>query len=227
MSGKKLNETLVDVEEVYSKTEKYIEENQKSLSIIVGIIVILVGGYFGYNKFYIEPQAEEAMQYMWKAQQYFEQDSFRLALKGDGMNFGFEYIADEYSMTKPGNLANYYCGICNMQMGDFNKAIEYLTEFDSDDEMVGPVGVGCLGDCYMELGNTEKALEFYNNAANKKDNEFTAPIYLKKAGLANELLGDYNSAKSAYERIKKDYPNSDQAKDIDKYIAKAEGLLSK
>lgn len=227
MAAKKHNDPIVDVEEVYSKTEKYIEENQRSLSIIVGAIVLIVGGYFGYTKFYIEPQAEEAMQYMWKAQQYFEQDSFRLAMKGDGMNFGFEYIADAYGMTKPGNLANYYCGICYMQMGDFDKAIEALKEFDSDDEMVGPVGIGAIGDCYMELGNTEQALEYYRNAADKRDNEFTTPVYLKKAGLAYELLEDFSAAAEMYQRIKKDYPDSDQAKDIDKYIAKAEGLAGK
>ena len=64
--AEKKDETIVDVVEVYSKTEKYIEENQKSLSVIIGAIVLIVGGFFAYKKLYVEPLEIEAQSQMFK-----------------------------------------------------------------------------------------------------------------------------------------------------------------
>jgi len=50
MSKKKIEENptgFQSVENALSKTEQYIEENQKSLTIILLAIVVVVGGYLG------------------------------------------------------------------------------------------------------------------------------------------------------------------------------------
>jgi tetratricopeptide (TPR) repeat protein len=207
------------VENALSRTEKYIEENQKSLSIIIIAIVVVIGGYLGYKKFYLEPTNREAHASMYVAEQYFESDSFRLALEGDGANFGFLDIIDEYSFTKAANLAHYYSGICYMRMGQFEDAIEHLEKFDAEDIMVATIALGCLGDCYVELGNPEKAVTLYLKAGQRKKNEFTSPIYLKKAGLVYETLEQYDKALKVYETIEKDYPDTEEGREIGKYIA--------
>src|SRR4030042_619413 len=84
------------VENALSRTEQYIEENQKSLTIIVIAIIVVVGGYLGYKKFYLEPSNREAYSAMYVAEQYFELDSFQLALNGDGANYGLLDVIDEY-----------------------------------------------------------------------------------------------------------------------------------
>ena len=155
---------------------------------------------------------------MYVAEQYFEKDSFKLALNGDGANYGFLDIIDEYSFTKAANLAHYYAGISYMRTGQYEDAIENLEKFDADDIMVASVALGAIGDCYVELNDNEKAASFYLKAGQRKKNAFTSPIYLKKAGLVFEELKKYEKALKAYETIKKDYPDSEEGKVDEKYI---------
>ncbi|MBN1416972.1 MAG: tetratricopeptide repeat protein [Bacteroidales bacterium] len=207
------------VENALSKTEQYIEENQRSLSIIVLAIVIVIGGYLGYKKFYLEPNNEEAAAAMFYAQNYFEQDSFRLALEGDGANYGFLDIIDEFGITKSGNLAQLYAGICFFKMGLYEDAIENLKKFDSNDILYTTMALGAIGDSYVELDELETAVSFYIKAAQRKKNEVTTPVYSKKAGLVYEELKEYKKALECYEIILKDYPQSDEGRDIERYIA--------
>jgi tetratricopeptide (TPR) repeat protein len=206
------------VENALSRTEQYIEENQKSLTIIILAIVVVVGGYLGYKKFYLEPSNREALTDMYIAEQYFEQDSFQLALNGDGQNFGFLEIIDEYGVTKSANLAHYYAGICYLRTGSYEEAIDHLEKFDAEDIMIASVALGAIGDCYLELDNKEKAASFYLKAGARKKNSFTSPIYLKKAGMILEDLKQYDKALKAYQTIEKEYPDTDEGKQIEKYI---------
>ena len=137
---------------------------------------------------------------------------------------GFKEIADNFGMTKTGNLANYYSGICLLRTGKFAEAIEYLEKYKGDDEMVAPVAIGAIGDANMELNNVDEAIKFYLKAAEKSNNNFTTPIYLKKAGFAYEQKANYTEALAIYERLKNEFTASSEARDIDKYIARAKTL---
>jgi tetratricopeptide (TPR) repeat protein len=219
--AKENQDTLVDVEEVYSKTERYIEENKKSLAIIIGAILAIIAGYFAWSKLYVGPKELEAQKEMFMAEKYFENDSINKAINGDGNYNGFKYIVDEYGMTKSGNLAHYYLGICYLKKGEFQNAIDQLKEYDGEDQVVAPIAIGAIGDANMELGKTSEAVDFYVKAAKQSQNSFTTPIYLFKAGLAYEQLKDFKNAVKVYEQIKSDFPESTEGRDIEKYIAKA------
>lgn len=229
MSKKKISDQdqFESVENALSKTEHYIEENQKSLTIIILAIIIIVGGYLGYKKFIVAPKEKEASAQMWMAEQYFAKDSFNLALKGDGNDLGFLSIIDDYSITKSANLAHYYSGICYLHMGDYKNAIEYLKKFESKDKMIAPIALGSIGDAYMELGEIDEALSFYKKAANNYTNNFTTPLYLQKAGFAFEQLGKYTEALEVYKRIESEFPNSAEGRQIEKFIAQVELLIKK
>lgn len=213
------------VENALSKTEHYIEENQKSLTIIVAAIIIIVGGYLGYKRFVMTPKENEAKAQMWMAEQYFQRDSFQLALDGDGNYLGFLDIIEEYGITKSANLANYYSGISYLHLGEYENAIEYLKQFESDDEMVSPIAYGAIGDAYLELGNTDEALSFYKKAVNDSENEFTTPIYLMKVAFVHKENGDFSEALEAYKRIEKEFPNTTEGRQVQKYIAQVEVLM--
>ena len=229
MSKKKVSEQdqFESVENALSRTEHYIEQNQKSLTIIVLAIIIIIGGYLGYQRFVVSPKEKEAQSQMWMAEQYFARDSFNLALHGDGNYLGFLDIVDEYSITKSANLANYYIGISYLHLGQYEQAIEYLKAFESDDEMVAPIAYGAIGDAYMELEEPAEALKFYEKAVTKSDNEFTTPIYLMKVGFVYEQNQDYEKALEAYQTIKNDFPESAEGRQIDKYIVRVETLINK
>lgn len=214
-------DTLVDVEEVYSKTERYIEENRKSLAIIIGAILLMIGGYFAWAKLYVAPQEKKAQNAMFMAERYFEKDSIDRAINGDGNYQGFKYIVENYGVTKSANLAHYYLGICYLKKGEYQKAIEELKEFDGEGMIVSSIAIGAIGDAHMELGKTDEAIEFYLKASKNSDNKFTSPIYLMKAGLAYEDKKDFKSAVKVYEQIKNDFPETTEGRDIEKYLARA------
>jgi tetratricopeptide (TPR) repeat protein len=227
MSKKKVanQDQFESVENALSKTEHYIEENQKSLTIIVLAIIIIVGGYLGYKRFVVTPKENEAKSQMWMAEQYFAKDSFNLALTGDGNYLGFLDIIDEYGITKSANLANYYSGICYLHLGQYEDAIEYLKQFESDDKMIAPIAYGAIGDAYLELDNIDNALVFYKKAVNISENNFTTPIYLMKLGFIYEQSHEYKKALEVYKRVEKDFPSSSEGRQIAKFIARVEMLV--
>lgn len=221
---KEHNEPIVDVQEVYSKTEHFIEENKKRITIAVLAIVVVVGGYLGYKKLIIAPQELEAQSEMYMAEKYFEQDSLQKAMNGDGINYGFIDIIDTYSGTKAANLCHYYLGICYRNTGEYEMAIDELKAFSSDDVMISAVALGAIGDCYMELNDVEQAISYYEKAAEHNKNKLTSPVYLFKAGLAYEDIQDFAAAEQKYNQIKNDFPESRESQSIDKYIARVEAL---
>lgn len=218
-------ERMVAVEEALSKSEHFIESNQKIISYVVGGIILIVLAYFGYQKFIQIPKEKNAQTAMFKAEYYFEKDSLSLALNGDGESFGFLEIIDDYGSTSAGNLANYYAGICYLNLGDYEEAIDYLKDFDGSDELVSGMAIGAIGDAYMQMGEVDKAIKYYLEAANKKENEFITPTFLLKAGWSYELAGEWQKAHDTYDRIKKEYPKAREARDIDKAIAKTKAHL--
>ena len=212
------DENLEAIQSTLSRSEQFIEENQKSVSIIIAAVIFIVVGYFAFQKFYIAPLEEEAQSQMFMAQNYFEQDSFKLALEGDGFNEGFLTIADEYNMTNSGALANYYTGISYLRLGQFDEAIDYLKKFDVDDELITTMTFGAIAAAYVEKGEFDDAVSYYAKASKRKTNEFVTPVFLFKLGLVYEELKKNDKASEAYKTIKTEYPKSNEARKIDKYI---------
>ena len=193
-----------------------------NVGAIVGAIVAIVALFSAYQNFYITPMQEEAQAEMYMAELYFQKDSFNLALNGDGQYLGFLDVADYYSSTNVGQLANYYAGLCYLNTADFDNAIEYLGNFSSDDIILSSLSFGCMGDAYMELGDVDAALDAYESAVSNSSNEFTAPKYMMKQALIYDANGDSEKALDLFNSIKNDYKNSREANGIEKYIAKLE-----
>ena len=215
----------VEVEELVSKSELFIENNSKKIMLGILALAVIVGAFFGYRHGYLIPLQKKASVALFKGEQYFAKDSFQLALNGNGADYeGFEAIIDQYGNTKPGNLAKAYAGICYTKLGQYDQALENLKSFDASDDMISPAIIGLIGDCYVNMDNAKEGVTYFEKAANAADNEVISPIYLKKAGIAYESMQQYNDAVKVYTQIKEKYFNSMEAADIDKYIARATAL---
>lgn len=218
-------ERLEAVEEALSRTERILEKHQNNILTGIAVIVIVVLGYFSFQKYYLEPLEIEASEQMWMAEKYFGLDSLQMALDGDGNYLGFLEVIDEYGMTKSANLSHYYAGVCYLRLGQYEEAIDYLSSFSSDDKILAPMALGAIGDAYMELNETGKAANYYLDAANKEDNAFTSPVFIQKAAWAYELKEDFKKALQLQNRLKKDFPNSAEGREAEKYIALLEAKL--
>ncbi len=217
----KTDKQFAQIEETLSRTEQYIEDNQRSLVIIIGSIVAIIAIYLSFINFYLKPLEKEAHGDMYMAEMYFEKDSFNLALNGDGQFLGFLDVLNEYNLTNAGNLANYYAGLCYLHTAQYEEAIEYLSNFSSDDIILSTLAFGCIGDAYLELEENSKALKYYKKAVENNDNEFTTPRYLMKQANILETEQEFEEALEIYNQIKEDYSKSKIAQDIDKYIVRA------
>ena len=129
-----------------------------------------------------------------------------------------------YCLTKAANLSHYYLGVCYLKKGQFKEAIDEFEDFSSNDKILKPLSLSGIGDAYLELGETQKAIDYYLKASEANKNIFTAPQFLMKAALTYEILNDYDNALKIYEQIKKEYFKSYEARQVDKYIARAKGL---
>lgn len=202
----------------------FFQDNQKSITFIVGGIVVLILLYLGYQKLYLAPRAEKAANQIYKAEEYAMIDSLRAkAIDGDGSFLGFKEIADEYSNTKSANIANAYLGGLYLRQGNFEDAIKYLQKYsDTGSEILDPLVTGMIGDAYSESKDYKNASTYYKNAAKKSDNSYTAPLFLKKLGLVSEALEDFKAAEKAYQTIKTDFPESPEANMIEGALARVQ-----
>ncbi|TNF40129.1 MAG: tetratricopeptide repeat protein [Bacteroidetes bacterium] len=222
----KQEDNLQELESALTRTEQFIEDHQKQISYAVGAIVVLVAVFLAFNKFYLQPKEEEALSQMFMAENYFEKDSFNLAINGDGNYLGFLDIIDDYGLTKSANRAKYYTGISYLHMGQYEDAIDYLKKFKTKDLLLAPVKAGAIGDAMLELGDSDGALKQYKKAYSANDNELTTPIYKMKAAKLLESMDELEEALELYEAIKKDFPESAEGTTVDRYIARVKIKMS-
>ncbi|MDP2423127.1 MAG: tetratricopeptide repeat protein [Bacteroidales bacterium] len=220
-------ENITAVEEALSKSEIFIERNQKILTTIIFVIILVVLAFFALRRFYIEPREKDAQALIYKAEQYFEQDSLQLALDGDGNYPGFLDIISEYRWTKTARLANYYAGIIYLEQGEFEEAIRHLKKFKSDDFLVGNMALAAQGDAWLELDKPDKAARLYVKAAKNNVNDFATPMFLMKAAMTYEHMGQYQKALNIYEKIKSQHVDSQEGREAEKYIARARMMIEK
>ncbi|MFT4155586.1 tetratricopeptide repeat protein [Parafilimonas sp.] len=206
-------------EDVIVKAKSFWSHNQKPLIGVLIAIVVIAGGWFAYQNYVVAPKETEAQNAIWKAEQYFREDSLKLALNGDQYNRGFIYIINNYGSTKAGNLAKYYAGLCYLRTGDFNKAADNLKGFSTNAKQIQMMAYGALGDAYSELNKNDDAVAAYKKAASEfTDDAAMSSEYLFRAALKLETLGKTSEALDLYKELKNKFPNTNRGFAADKYI---------
>ena len=224
-------EVFNTLDEGASKTEEWVQKNQNYILGVIGVIAVGVLAYLGYHQFIQNPKEAAAANELFYPQQYFDQalasetekDSlFTLALNGAQGKYGFLDIIEEYSGTKAANLAQYSAGMTYLNLKQYDQAVAHLEDFSSDDDIMGAMAKGGIGDAFSQLNQPEDALDYYEKAIAHSDNEFTAPRFLHKAGVVALELGEKSKAFGYFERIKEEYPNSQEANGVEALVGLAQ-----
>ena len=225
-------EQVLEATENINNREAFFMKYKKAILIAVAAIIVVIAGVFLYISQISGPREEKASTALSKGQTYFNNEMFEQAVNGDGAGFvGFAKLADEYSGTKAGNLANLYAGLCYANLGKWAEAQKSLDAFSTEgDQMISPASQAALGDAYAHLNQLDKAVDAFKKAADMADskadddtNNSLSPVFLIKAGEILESQNKKADALSIYQDVKKKYVNSMlvQSGEIDKYIERA------
>ena len=228
--SKKQNDDILPIEnteafnETLSKSEEFINNNKNKITSAIGVVVLIILGFsvFSYFK---DNQNNSAQEEMYQAVYYFEKDSLVQALNGDGNNYGFLEIIDEYSLSDAANLSKFYAGASYLKLGNYENAINYLSDFSSSDLLVQARAYSLIGDAYVEISDFDNAIYYFKKASSENPNEYFTPNYLLKLALVYEELGDLELALDAYEEIIEDFKNSPEYQTSVKNKSRIEGLL--
>lgn len=207
-----------------NKTEMFFEKNSKSMIIALLALFVLAAAIFGYRQLISQPRERKAAEMIAQAQYRFESTTpeYQLALEGDANGPGFLDVIDQYGSTRAGNLAKHYAGICYLRLGDLDNAATYLAKYKPAKgipaEIVNAQNIGLQGDIAVEKGDYAAAIKLFEKAAKVSDNNLTAPMYLRKAGLAEQAQGNEQKAAAFYEEIMTSYPASMEARDAEKLL---------
>jgi len=223
---KQTDKNLQGIEQALTRSEQFIEDNQKALTYILGGIVVVLLIIIGGNRYYLKPLNERAAADMYYAERFFELDSFNLALNGYGTYPGFLNVMEDYGISKSAKLSRYYAGVCYHQLGDQEAAVRLLNKFKTSDLLVGAAKYSTLGDAYVEMGDMNKAISAYRTGVEKYENNFSSPIILKKLGLVYEEMGQLDDALDTYRTIESTYPDTPEGNEIEKYIGRVEAKQS-
>jgi TolA-binding protein len=197
------------------------EQHGKKVLIAAGIILAAIAAFIAYRELVTKPNNEKAADAMFRAQEYFAQDSLRLALNGDNINPGFLKVISKYDGTAAANLAHFYAGTCYLRLGDFNNAVKYLKDFSSDSKQVQARAYCLLADAYSEQGKKQEAAEHYEKAGKYfVEDDYNSPEYLFRAGYLYESLNKNKEAIDMYKIIKEKYPRTERGNEIEKYLAR-------
>jgi tetratricopeptide (TPR) repeat protein len=210
-----------DGEEILAKAQDFWTRYQKQITIVLGVIVVVVGGWYAYKNFIVKPKAEKAVDAMYKAEEYYKMDSLQKALNGDGINAGLLKVISNYGGTATANLAHLYAGDCFLRTGDFNNAVKHLKEYSSSDKMYQARAYKLLGDAYSELGKNDEAISNYKKAANHfTEDPHNAAEYLFFAASLADKAGKTNEAIELYKQVRDKFPGTTAASESEKYLAK-------
>lgn len=210
-----------------SKSEQFIEKNQKAIIGVIIAILVVILAIFGISKFVLQPRQQKANEAIFAAEQYFAQGDFNAALYGDSTStdkygVGLLKVIDKYGSTKAGKRAKYEAGICYLRLGQYQEALKYLGKYNGKDQLTPVLNEMMKGDAEVEQGNTNAAIKHYEKAAKMDNNPITAPFALFKAGVAYIKLENNAKAVECFKSIKTDYPESAFFADMDAFIAYAE-----
>lgn len=238
MSEKKENlqvEISPEAEVVINKAKGFWENYSKPIIYIGSAVIALILGWYGYQHFIKEPKENSAKEMIFPAEKLFDQmantgfnkDSVSIVLNGGTLEgnsiTGILKVISQYGGTKAGNRARYIAGASYLQIGEYEKAIKYLKEFDgAGANQIQSRAFLMLGHAYAEQKKTTEALDYYKKAAsvNEKDEAISADALLTAANYA-KYTGKQKDAIDMLNKLKDKYPTSAPVMngEVDKILA--------
>lgn len=211
-----------DSDVVIQKAKGFWDRYSKPIMYLGGAVILLIGGWYGYQNFVKLPKENAANDLIFPAEGIFDKmattnfskDSVNIVLNGGSLEgqkiTGLLKVISSYDGTSAANRAKYMTGATYLQVKEFDKAIKYLKDFDANGAtQVEMMADKMIGDAYSELKKTDDALSYYKKSAsvNEKDEAFTGSALMLAASYA-QAIGNNKEAIELYKKLKDKYPNN-------------------
>lgn len=145
---------------------------------------------------------------------------FNKALEGDDETDGFLSIISDYKITKTANTAKYYAALCYLQIGNKEESMNYLLDYDKDEDHLFYMAQMLIGDLYDEQKDVDNAKKYYQKAIEGED-AMTAPIALYKLGMIYERENNWAEAYNTYQQIQDKYYERYSEMGVDRNLERA------
>ena len=212
---------------LYFSVTEYLRNNRKIVSgVVTGLVIaaIVVVAYMNNVRSNNNKAATELSQVL----NAFNGGAYQVAINGDPTHNirGLKYIVQNYGGSETGEQAKVYLADCYYYLGDYADAMKYFKDYDGSDRFLQASAYAGVAEVYAIQKNYSKAAEYYERAAASDSKNFLAPQYLVGAARNYMLTGRNEKAIALLTRVKKDFPNSQYADNVEFLMAKAKLQLS-
>jgi tetratricopeptide (TPR) repeat protein len=205
---------------VYFEARSWLEKNRKVIYYIAIGLVAAAVIVFLWSKNRTESN-DKATAMLAKVVPYYDQGNYNMALNGVPQQgiMGLQTVVDEYGSTKTGELAKLYLANCYYAMKDYDKALEYYDDISVSDKLVSSSAIAGAAACYEVKGDFSKAASYFEKAASKNMTLMQAPQNLQRSAVNYAAIGKKEKAIELLQTLKKEFPTSPYARDVDRFIA--------
>lgn len=207
---------------LYARALDLVERNRKVVLYGAAAIVIIVVSVVGLT-WLTSSRNVTAAERMASAVRAWESGDYRTALEGTETFLGLADIVDDFGSTASGNLARYYAAEAHFRLGEYDQALELFRDYDKDSNHLGAAALAGEAAVLELKGEHAEAASVYRRAASIFESDVTSPAYLMKAGRAFEAAGRRDDAARVYREVRDDYPESEEARDIEFFLARVGG----
>jgi tetratricopeptide (TPR) repeat protein len=205
---------------VYFEARGWLEKNKKviyyiAIGFVAAAVIIFL---WGKNR---TESNDKATAMLAKVVPYYDQGNYDLALNGVPQQgiMGLQAVVDEYGSTKTGELAKLYLANSYYAMKDYDKALEYYDDISVSDKLVSSSAIAGVAACYEVKGDLSKAASYFEKAASKNMTLMQAPQNLQRSAVNYAAIGKKEKAIELLQTLKKEFPSSPYARDVDRFIA--------
>lgn len=204
----------------YGKSLTFYEQNKRAISIgltslaaVIVLIIVLVNNRNANN--------EKAAAELGKVLQLFDGNQFQQAIDGvpEQNITGLKSIVDNYGNSAAGESARFYLANAYYNLGQYDDALAQFDDYSPSDDVLAVSRFAGIASCYEAKGQHAEAGSNFEKAATKYADDVAAAENLAHAARNYVQAGNKEHALELYKKIKKDYPKSASARDIDKFIA--------
>jgi TolA-binding protein len=205
--------TLVKAENFFAQYKRYV-----SYGVTAVVVLIVIAFIYSNNR---KADEEKAAVELSKITQQYQMEQYEIAINGipEKNVMGLLKIVDNFGSSESGQQAKLYLAECYYATGKFDDALKYFEDYNGDLPELKAAAISGAASCYEIKNDCKKAAELFEKAGNKYSAIPSAAGNLVNAARNYGLIGESERAKMLLKKVKTEYPQSQEARDVDRLIA--------